>query len=302
MEKHIPMHPLPEEIQMMPRDETVCKYCGVSYLILHEFKLLEDKVKALEKELHSYQGSAEREKRLQEELCCLRQEHERSKNDSESKTERLQITLLQLKEKEDELQILTTELTTCQQALRTAREQKQLLGEKTAKQEALLRRSLSLLRHLQSDHSVIKNNVQAIMGRWNGFRRDITRQIEDTARSHSAEIISLHGHLKEFQLENVSLRNQVKNLQAVAESVTLTSTQLQKSREMETELKNKCQEMEKQIIDLQQQLETVRTDFHKVTKEVQHHQDISIIKTREANELQNNLQRMESDKEATILR
>lgn len=72
----------------MPRDETVCKYCGVSYLILHEFKLLEDKVKALEKELHFYQGSVEREKRLQEELHCLRQEHEQSKKDSECKTER----------------------------------------------------------------------------------------------------------------------------------------------------------------------------------------------------------------------
>ncbi|KAM3932193.1 protein LEKR1 [Leptodactylus fuscus] len=302
MEKHVPMHPLPEEIQMMPRDETVCKYCGVSYLILHEFKLLEDKVKALEKELLFYQGSVKREKRLQEELHCLRQEHEQSRNDSESKTQRLQTALLQLKEKEDELQVLTTELTTCQQAVRTAQDQKQLFGEKAAKQEALLRKSLSLLRSLQSEQSAIKSNVQAIMGQWNILRRDIARQIEEASQIHSAEMISLHGRLREFQLENDSLQNQVKNLQEVAKCVTLTSKQLQNSQENERELKTKCHELEKQNLDLQQQLETVRTDFHNVTKEMQHHKDISIVKTEKANDLQNRLQRVEFDKEAIILR
>ncbi|XP_056420992.1 protein LEKR1 isoform X2 [Hyla sarda] len=298
MEKHVPMHPLPEEIQMMPRDETVCKYCGVSYLILHEFKLLEDKVKALEKELHFYKGSVEREKHLQEELHYLRQEYEQSKNDSESRAERLKIALLQLKEKEDDVQVLTIELTTCQEALRSAQDQKQLLGEKAAKQETLLRKSLSLLRLLQSEQSTIKNNVQILMGQWNILRRDLANQMKEK----SAEMISLHGRLKESQLESVSLQNKVKNLQAVAESVTLTSKQLERSREKETELKSKCHELEKQISDLQQQLETVRTDFHNVTKELQHHKDISISTTKEANDLQNKLQRIEMDKDAIILR
>ncbi|XP_073435102.1 protein LEKR1 isoform X2 [Dendrobates tinctorius] len=302
MEKHVPVHPLPEEIQMMPRDETVCKYCGVSYLILHEFKLLEDKVKALEKKLNFYQGSEEREKCLQEELQYLRQEHEQSKTDSESKTQRLQIALLQLKEKEDNLHVLTTELTACQQALRTAQDHKQLLGEKAAKQEAILRKSQSFLRLLQSEQSAVRKNVQVIMGHWNDLRRDISSQMEEILRSHSAEMISLHARLEEFQIESLSLRNQVKNLQPIAESVTLTSKQLQNSREKETELKNKCRELEKQILDLQQQLETVRTDFHNVTKEMQHHKDISIIKTKEANDFHNKLQRMEFDKEAIILK
>ncbi|MEE6522547.1 hypothetical protein FKM82_021141 [Ascaphus truei] len=72
----------------MPREETVCQYCGVSYLILHEFKLLEEKMKAMEKEMKFYQGSVEREKRLQEELSRLSREHEHNKTGSESKTER----------------------------------------------------------------------------------------------------------------------------------------------------------------------------------------------------------------------
>ncbi len=38
-------HPLPDEIRKLARDETVCKFCGVSYLIHHEIKALEDKLK-----------------------------------------------------------------------------------------------------------------------------------------------------------------------------------------------------------------------------------------------------------------
>ncbi|PKU37955.1 leucine- glutamate- and lysine-rich protein 1 [Limosa lapponica baueri] len=88
MERHIPIHALPEEIRKMPRDETVCKYCGVSYLILHEFKVMEEKVKAMEKEIKFYEGSIEREKGLQAELQSLYQDLEHYRADSESKTER----------------------------------------------------------------------------------------------------------------------------------------------------------------------------------------------------------------------
>lgn len=74
----------------MSRDETVCKYCGVSYLILHEFKLMEEKVKAMENKMKFYEESVEREKRLQAELHSLSQDFELCRTDSESKTERLE--------------------------------------------------------------------------------------------------------------------------------------------------------------------------------------------------------------------
>ncbi|XP_026638166.1 leucine-, glutamate- and lysine-rich protein 1 isoform X2 [Microtus ochrogaster] len=90
MDRHIPMHALPEEIQKMSPEETVCKYCGVSYLILHEFKAMEEKLKAVEEEMKFYQGSVEREKRLQEKLQSLSQEFDKYKTDSESKNKRLE--------------------------------------------------------------------------------------------------------------------------------------------------------------------------------------------------------------------
>ncbi|CAF0964067.1 unnamed protein product [Brachionus calyciflorus] len=52
--KHVPVFPLPEEILKMERDETVCQFCGVSYLIHNEIKKLEDKIKELEVKLKDY--------------------------------------------------------------------------------------------------------------------------------------------------------------------------------------------------------------------------------------------------------
>ena len=56
LERYMPEHPLPEEVRKMERDETVCKYCGVSYLIHNEIKALEDKLRQTEEKLLHYQG------------------------------------------------------------------------------------------------------------------------------------------------------------------------------------------------------------------------------------------------------
>ncbi|XP_052124468.1 uncharacterized protein LOC113217456 [Frankliniella occidentalis] len=44
-----PLSPLPSTLRCCPRDDTVCTYCGVSYLVLHEIADLEAKILLLEK-------------------------------------------------------------------------------------------------------------------------------------------------------------------------------------------------------------------------------------------------------------
>ena len=43
-QRYTPQHPLPAEIKSMNHDETICEYCGISYLIHTEIKNLEDKL------------------------------------------------------------------------------------------------------------------------------------------------------------------------------------------------------------------------------------------------------------------
>lgn len=57
MEHYTPSHPLPSEIQAMERDETVCQFCGVSYLIHNEIKALELKLEKAEAELKRLTGA-----------------------------------------------------------------------------------------------------------------------------------------------------------------------------------------------------------------------------------------------------
>jgi len=63
-----PTYPLPDEILKMPRNETVCQYCGISYLIHNEIKLLEDRLRVAELELEKYHGIEKREEELNQQL------------------------------------------------------------------------------------------------------------------------------------------------------------------------------------------------------------------------------------------
>lgn len=73
-ERYSPQHPLPHELQAMKRDETVCQFCGVSYLIHNEIKALEEALKKAQEELELYKGSVEKAQKLELQVTSLQKE------------------------------------------------------------------------------------------------------------------------------------------------------------------------------------------------------------------------------------
>ncbi|XP_026169126.1 trichohyalin-like [Mastacembelus armatus] len=73
-----PLYPLPDEIKKMERSETVCCYCGVSYLIFNEFHQLNIQLAQQEAELQELRETAQREKTQREALELGRLEWEKA--------------------------------------------------------------------------------------------------------------------------------------------------------------------------------------------------------------------------------
>ena len=59
-----PEKELPDEIKSLPREETKCKFCGVSYLVHHEVKKLECDLERVQSELIKYHDEKEQLKEI----------------------------------------------------------------------------------------------------------------------------------------------------------------------------------------------------------------------------------------------
>ena len=59
-EENVGSLPLPEEVESLSREETICKYCGVSYLVFHEIKALEKKYEDQRAVAERFKDKAER--------------------------------------------------------------------------------------------------------------------------------------------------------------------------------------------------------------------------------------------------
>ncbi|XP_015493711.1 leucine-, glutamate- and lysine-rich protein 1 isoform X2 [Parus major] len=292
MERRGPVHALPEEIRKMPREQTVCKYCGVSYLTLHEFKVMEDKVKAMEKEIKVYKGSLEREQRLQAELQALHHDLERCRAESESKTERIKTLTVELKSKQEEMKTMKADLQYFQEEKETASKQSQVLRTTLEHHCSTLNKAVSLFPFIRGELDSIKEVISTNLENFAAMKEEIFRQIKAVSKEALTEIPKLNQRLAKSQRENECLQEKVKHLTEVADTVELKTQQLQTSLQQGSELQTRCRELQKETLDLTNQVETAGLQLQKVTAEMDHYKKLLLVKSAELDVCQNELKKI----------
>ncbi|VFV32700.1 Hypothetical predicted protein [Lynx pardinus] len=292
MDRHIPMHALPEEIQKMSPEEKVCKYCGVSYLILHEFKAMEEKMKAMEKEMKFYQGSVDREKRLQEKLRSLSQDFEQYKIDNESKTERIWDVSMQLKSQQNELKRVQKELSHLQHELNIKQRQSQAFSQRLVEYKYLWNKTLSLLTFTKRELTSIKNEVYDNFQNWTSLKGEVFLQIKSISETALTEIEILRKSLTVSQRNKMCLEEEMKNLKLLSDAAILRSQQIQTSQQQEANLQTRCHDLEKEVLGLQCQVEALGLKHQKAVTEIDNYKEKLMNKSNEADDCQRELRKL----------
>ncbi|XP_019482086.1 PREDICTED: leucine-, glutamate- and lysine-rich protein 1 [Hipposideros armiger] len=292
MDRHIPMHALPEEIQKMSPEEKVCKYCGVSYLILHEFKAMEEKVKAMEKEMKFYQGSIEREKRLQEKLQSLSQDFEQYKIDNESKTERIQDVSMQLKSQQNEFQRVQKELSHLQHELKIKQRQSEVFSQRLTEYKYFWNKTLSLLTFTKRELTSIKNEVYDHFQNWTSLKGEVFLQIKSIRETALTEIEILNKSLTVSQRNKVCLEEEMKSLKLLSDAAILRSQQIQTSKQQEVNLQTRCHDLQREVLDLQCQVEALGLKLQNAVTELDNYKKKLMNKSNEAADCQRELRKL----------
>ncbi|XP_036707260.1 leucine-, glutamate- and lysine-rich protein 1 [Balaenoptera musculus] len=292
MDRHIPMHALPEEIQKMSPEEKVCKYCGVSYLILHEFKAMEEKVKAMEKEMKFYQGSVEREKSLQEMLQSLSQDFEQYRIDNESKMERIRDASMQFKSHQNDFQRVQKELNQLQHELKIKQRQSQIFSQRLTEYKYLWNKTLSLLTFSKRELTSIKNEVYDNFQNWTSLKGEVFLQIKSISETALTEIKMLNKSLTVSQRNNVCLEEEMKNLKWLSDAAILRSQQIETSKQQEVNLQTRCHDLQKEVLDLQCQVEALGLKLQKAVTEMDKYKEKLMNKSNEADECQRELRKL----------
>ncbi|XP_071471661.1 protein LEKR1 isoform X5 [Marmota flaviventris] len=292
MDRHIPMHALPEEIQKMSPEEKFCKYCGVSYLILHEFKAMEEKMKAMEKEMKFYQESVERERRLQEKLQSLSRDFEQYKIDSESKTERIRDASIQLKSQQTEYQRVHKELSHLQHELKIKLRLSQVFSQRLSEYKYFWNKTLSLLTFTKRELTSIKNEIYDNFQDWTSLKREVFLQITSISETALTEIETLNKSLTASQRTKVCLEEEMKNLKLLSDTAILRSQQIHMSKQQEENLQVRCHDLQKEVLDLQCQVEALGLRLQRTVTELDNCKEMLANKSNEADECQRELRKL----------
>ncbi|EGD82072.1 hypothetical protein PTSG_02753 [Salpingoeca rosetta] len=188
--RDVSKHPLPAELQQMAEDETICKFCGISYLIHRQVKALQEEKEFLEGQLRRFKDDAAQANAMRERIRQLEADEE--------------VARVELGRAEEKLQ-------TQQRALADVRDRMPVLFQSLRKQLTALRETAvpQMQAVASAAGSDIAQHVQAVAARCARLERD-KQQLEDMNKQASERVASLSS----LQASYTRSREEVERLKA----------------------------------------------------------------------------------------
>ncbi|XP_023648452.1 uncharacterized protein lekr1 isoform X2 [Paramormyrops kingsleyae] len=223
----------------MDPTETVCKYCGVSYLILHEFRRLKERLRVVEQELDQHLGSAERERALRnqlEELTAV--QHQQA---------------VRLQDLGQQLESVSAESSRLQRDLDLAHESCRRFRAHSRLQKKALERALSLL---HSSHQQMQD-VSLSFLQLKGFWKDWSVWLLQSSHYAQAKLERQTKAADQGAVEVCRFRRQVEELQTQIRAQAVKQNQHQEARAQLEELKM-------ELSGVQRDLSGSRSECHRL--------------------------------------
>merc|ERR1712126_79057 len=199
-----PEHPLPDELEKLDESETVCKFCGISYLIHREVAKLKDELEKTQQKMKEMEDLVTNAERYKSELSSVTVLYDKLKDDTESertKFEQLQKSKRELHQKYSDL-------------YKSNERSKINLKQKN---ESLVKMVLDNIRQSKSELTEMRDDQRKMIESWESskaaFVENISVQHYYRLKNSTSEITDKYElKLKSLNEEYVNLENEKSEL------------------------------------------------------------------------------------------
>ncbi|XP_032341528.1 leucine-, glutamate- and lysine-rich protein 1 isoform X2 [Camelus ferus] len=208
------------------------------------------------------------------------------------KSKRIRDASMQLKSHQNELQRVQKELSHLQHELKIKQRQSQIFSQRLTEYKHFWNKTLSLLTFTKRELTSIKNEVYDNFQNWTSLKGEVLLQIKSISETALTEIRILNKSLTVSQRNNVCLEEEMKNLKLLSDAAILRSQQIQTSKQQEVNLQIRCHGLQKEVLDLQCQVEALGLKLQKAVTEMDNYKEKLMNKSNEADECQRELRKL----------
>ena len=267
---------LPEEIRNSSRSETVCKFCGVSYLVFSEIKELEKRLAATEDQLLEHQRKAAQFNSLQQKVHDL-VAAQQTQNEAYS----------QLKKHSANLEACVYDR---EQAIQRSQKEKCIMESKISGVKAVLSREKAAIKRLRENTSRTLNDMASLMRSTQHEvavvnarlrREEETRLIAERELATTQQMLEMERETNTKQDKQVSgLRSAINDLE---EEWKKDVSRLEKLLEAEkSEASTRDDTHQKQVEQLEAELAATKSELEKAIRDATVERDETQMKLLDA--------------------